>query len=46
MALSSDKLNFTTGIGKNMSQDEAACSVALVLVTILLYANKNFSDHM
>ena len=30
MALSSDKLDFVTGIGKNMSQDEAACAVALI----------------
>lgn len=30
MALSSDALDFVTGIGKNMSQDEAACGVALV----------------
>jgi hypothetical protein len=30
MALSSDALDFVTGIGKNMSQDEAACGVALI----------------
>ena len=30
MALSSDALHFVTGIGKNMSQDEAACGVALI----------------
>jgi len=30
MALSSDTLSFTTGIGKDMSRDEAACGVALV----------------
>lgn len=30
MALSSDALDFTTGIGRNMSQDEPACGVALV----------------
>jgi hypothetical protein len=30
MALSSDTLDFATGIGMNMSQDEAACAVALV----------------
>ena len=27
MALSSDNLRFTTGIGKHMSQDEAACNI-------------------
>ena len=30
MALSSEVLQFTTGLGKNMSQDEAACGVGLV----------------
>ncbi len=30
MALGSDKLDFSTGIGKHMSQGEAACGVALV----------------
>lgn len=30
MALSADTLDFATGIGKNMSQDEVACGVALV----------------
>ena len=30
MALSADTLDFVTGIGKNMSQDEVACGVALV----------------
>ena len=30
MALSADTLDFVTGIGRNMSQDEVACGVALV----------------
>lgn len=30
MALSSETLDFVTGIGRNMSEDEAACSMALV----------------
>ena len=30
MALSSDKMDFVTGIGRDMSHDEAACGVALI----------------